>query len=107
VERVIVKAKQFRRFATRYETLSEMDLAIVHRVVGFINVRKLARTVSTAEIHAALKAHPYRSVNDGVRRNRDRSDGSPSAPQPEANGNEQFDCRSVPAATPPRDHREG
>jgi transposase len=48
VERVIGKAKQFRRFATRYEKLSEMYLAVVRLVFGFIHVRKLARTVNTA-----------------------------------------------------------
>jgi transposase len=38
VERVIGKAKRFRTFATRYENLSEMYLAVVPLVFGFIHV---------------------------------------------------------------------
>lgn len=47
VERAFGKAKQFRRFATRYEKLKEMYLGVVRLVFGFIHVRKLARTVNT------------------------------------------------------------
>jgi transposase len=47
VERAFSKAKQFRRFATRYEKLKEMYLGVVRLVFGFIRVRKVARTVNT------------------------------------------------------------
>ena len=46
VERLIGKAKQFRRFATRYEKLRSMYLGVVHLVLGFIRLRRLA-TVNT------------------------------------------------------------
>ena len=46
VERLIGKAKQFRRFATRYEKLKAMYLGVVHLVLGFIRLRRLA-TVNT------------------------------------------------------------
>jgi transposase len=46
VERGFGKAKQFRRFATRYEKLKEMYLGVVRLVFGFIHVRKRSRTVS-------------------------------------------------------------
>ena len=39
VERLIGKAKQFRRFATRYEKLREMFLGVVHLTLGFIRLR--------------------------------------------------------------------
>ena len=42
VERLIGKAKQFRRFATRYEKLRTMYLGVVHLVLGFIRLRRLA-----------------------------------------------------------------
>lgn len=42
VERLIGKAKQFRRFATRYEKLKSMFLGVVHLVFGFIRLRRLA-----------------------------------------------------------------
>lgn len=48
VERAFSKAKQFRRFATRYEKLKTMYLGVVQLVFGFIHVRKRARTVNTA-----------------------------------------------------------
>jgi transposase len=48
IERAFGKAKQFRRFATRYEKLKEMYLGVVWLVFGFIHVRKIARTVNTA-----------------------------------------------------------
>lgn len=48
IERAFAKAKQFRRFATRYEKLKEMYLGVVRLVFGFIHVRKRARTVNTA-----------------------------------------------------------
>lgn len=41
VERLIGKAKQFRRFATRYEKLKTMYLGVVHLVLGFIRLRRL------------------------------------------------------------------
>ena len=47
VERLIGKAKQFRRFATRYEKLRSMYLGVVHLVLGFIRLRRLAN-VNTA-----------------------------------------------------------
>jgi transposase len=47
IERVFGKAKQFRRFATRYEKLKEMYLGVVRLVFGFIHVRKLARIART------------------------------------------------------------
>jgi transposase len=47
VERAFAKAKQFRRFATRYEKLRAMYLGVVRLVFGFIRVRKVARTVNT------------------------------------------------------------
>ena len=46
VERLIGKAKQFRRFATRYEKLRTMYLGVVHLVLGFIRLRRMA-TVNT------------------------------------------------------------
>jgi transposase len=42
VERSYAKAKQFRRFATRYEKLGEMFLGFVRLVFGFIHVKKIA-----------------------------------------------------------------
>jgi transposase len=47
VERLFAKAKQFRRFATRYEKLRGMFLGVVHLVLGFIRLRKLSN-VNTA-----------------------------------------------------------
>ena len=47
VERFFGKAKQFRRFATRYEKLGEMFLGLVRLVFGFIHVRKTALSVNT------------------------------------------------------------
>jgi transposase len=47
VERGFGKAKQFRRFATRYEKLREVYLGLVRLVFGFINIKRLARTVNT------------------------------------------------------------
>ena len=46
VERLIGKAKQFRRFATRYEKLRTMYLGVAHLVLGFIRLRRMA-TVNT------------------------------------------------------------
>lgn len=46
VERLIGKAKQFRRFATRYEKLKEM-FRVVHLVLGFIKLRQTTN-VNTA-----------------------------------------------------------
>ena len=47
VERVLGKAKQFRRFATRYEKLKEVYLGLVRLIFGFIHIRKIARSVNT------------------------------------------------------------
>ena len=47
MERAFCKAKQFRRFATRYEKLGEVYLGLVRLVFGFIHVRRLAQTVNT------------------------------------------------------------
>ena len=47
VERLFAKAKQFRRFATRYEKLKVMFLGVVHLVLGFIRLKRL-RNVNTA-----------------------------------------------------------
>jgi transposase len=47
VERLIGKAKQFRRFATRYEKLRSMYLGVVHLVLGFIRLRRLANVNTT------------------------------------------------------------
>jgi transposase len=48
VERAFAKAKQFRRFATRYDKLRDVYLGVARLIFGFIHVRKLARTVNTA-----------------------------------------------------------
>ena len=42
VERAFSKAKQYRRFATRYEKLKEVFLGLVRLVFGFIHVRSIA-----------------------------------------------------------------
>jgi transposase len=47
IERAFAKAKQFRRFATRYEKLREVFLGLVRLVFGFIHVRKTALSVNT------------------------------------------------------------
>ena len=47
VERLFNKAKQFRRFATRFEKLKTMFLGVVHLTLGFIRLRRLAN-VNTA-----------------------------------------------------------
>ena len=47
IERAFGKAKQFRRFATRYEKLKDVYLGVVRLVFGFLHVRKLARPVNT------------------------------------------------------------
>jgi transposase len=47
IERAFAKAKQFRRFATRYEKLKDVYLGLVRLVFGFIHVKKLAGTVNT------------------------------------------------------------
>jgi transposase len=47
VERAFGKAKQFRRFATRYEKLRERFLGLVRLVFGFIHVKKIALSVNT------------------------------------------------------------
>ena len=48
VERAFSKAKQFRRFATRYEKLRERFLGLVRLVFGFIHIKKIALSVNTA-----------------------------------------------------------
>ncbi len=48
IERAFSKAKQFRRFATRYEKLRDVFLGLVRLVFGFIHVKKLAQSVNTA-----------------------------------------------------------
>jgi transposase len=48
VERVFGKAKQFRRFATRYEKLKDVYLGLVRLIFGFIHVKRLAQSVNTA-----------------------------------------------------------
>lgn len=47
VERAFSKAKQYRRFATRYEKLREVFLGLVRLIFGFIHIRKIARSVNT------------------------------------------------------------
>jgi transposase len=47
IERAFAKAKQFRRFATRYEKLGGVFLGLVRLVFGFIHVRKTALSVNT------------------------------------------------------------
>ena len=47
VERLFNKAKQFRRFATRFEKLKAMFLGVVHLTLGFIRLRRIAN-VNTA-----------------------------------------------------------
>jgi transposase len=47
VERGFGKAKQFRGFATRYDKLKDVYLGPVRLIFGFINVKRLARTVNT------------------------------------------------------------
>jgi transposase len=48
IERAFAKAKQFRRFATRYEKLKDVYLGLVRLIFGFIHVKKLAQSVNTA-----------------------------------------------------------
>ena len=59
VERAFSKAKQYRRFATRYEKLKEVFLGLVRLVFGFIHVRSVARsrTVNTAYERRPLTGH--------------------------------------------------
>jgi len=47
VERAFGKAKQFRRFATRYEKLKDVYLGLVRPVFGFMRVKRVARSVNT------------------------------------------------------------
>ncbi len=47
IERAFGKAKQFRRFATRYEKLGEVFLGLVQLVFGFIHVKKMALSGNT------------------------------------------------------------
>lgn len=42
VERLFCKAKQFRRFATRYEKRKGMFQGIIHLVFGFLRLRQVA-----------------------------------------------------------------
>ena len=48
VERLFGKAKQFRRFATRYEKLKQTFLGMIHLVLGFVRLRRLTNNVNTA-----------------------------------------------------------
>lgn len=48
VERLFGKAKQFRRFATRYEKLKATFPGVIHLALGFIRLRKLTTNVNTA-----------------------------------------------------------
>lgn len=48
VERLIGKAKQFRRFATRYEKLKATFLGVIHLALGFVRLRRLTTNVNTA-----------------------------------------------------------
>jgi putative transposase len=48
VERLFCKAKQFRRFATRYDKLREVFLGLVQLVFGFIHIKKIALSVNTS-----------------------------------------------------------
>lgn len=41
-------SSQFRRFATKYEKLKGVYLAVARLVFGFIHVRKLPHSVNTA-----------------------------------------------------------
>jgi transposase len=47
VERLFGKAKQFRGSATRYEKLKDVYLGLVRLILGFIQVRRRAKTVNT------------------------------------------------------------
>ena len=47
IERAFCKAKQFRRFATRYEKLKDVYLGLVRLVFGFIHVKKIAKTAQS------------------------------------------------------------
>lgn len=42
VERLFAKAKQFRRFATRYEKHKSMFLGVVYLIFGFLRLRRLS-----------------------------------------------------------------
>jgi transposase len=46
VERSFGKAKQYRRFATRYEKLKDMFLGLVRLIFGFIRIKKVASSVN-------------------------------------------------------------
>ena len=47
IERAFAKAKQFRRFATRYEKLRKVFLGLMRLIFGFIHVNKIALSVNT------------------------------------------------------------
>ena len=46
-ERGLGKAKQLRSFATRYDKLKDEYLGLVRLVLGFLNVKRRARTIDT------------------------------------------------------------
>ena len=46
LERLFGKAKQFGGFATRYEKLKDVCPGLVRLILGFINVRRRAKTVN-------------------------------------------------------------
>jgi transposase len=48
IERGFGKAKQYRRFATRYEKFRDVFLGLVRLMFGFIHVRKVSRSAGRA-----------------------------------------------------------
>lgn len=44
VGRLVAKAEQFRRFATRYDRLRATSLGLIHLVLGFIRLRSSVDT---------------------------------------------------------------
>jgi transposase len=47
VERLLGKAKQFRRIATRYDKLKKTYLGLLHLVLGFISLRRRTNVNTT------------------------------------------------------------
>jgi hypothetical protein len=56
IERAVGKAKQFCRFATTYEKLRDVYLGVVRLVFGFINAKRLARSVNTPYNRSGISA---------------------------------------------------
>jgi hypothetical protein len=48
IERAFAKAKQFRRFATRYVKLKDECIGLMRLGFGFSLVKRIARTVNTS-----------------------------------------------------------